>query len=62
MAKLLSIRVKCLFIQQIDQKLSDWHHVNGSVPHRSWLGPLHFVIMMNGLQAGGGGVFAQKHG
>ncbi len=37
----------------IDQELSDWLHVNGSVPQGSWLGPLFFVIMINDLQARG---------
>ncbi len=38
---------------QIDQEVSDWFHVNGSVPNGSWLGPLIFVIMINDLQARG---------
>ncbi len=38
---------------RIDQELSDWFHVNGSVLQGSWLGPLLFVIMMNDLQARG---------
>ncbi len=37
----------------IDQELSDTLHVNGSVLQGSWLVPLHFVIMINDLQARG---------
>ncbi len=35
---------------QIDQGLSDWLQVNGSVAQGSWLGPLLFVIIINDLQ------------
>ncbi len=35
---------------RIDQELSDWLHVNGSVLQCSWLGALLFVIMINDLQ------------
>ncbi len=35
---------------QIDQELSDWLFVNGSIPHGSWLGPLLVVIMINDFQ------------
>ncbi len=38
---------------QIDQELSDWLHVNGSVVPGSWLGPLIFVIIINEFQARG---------
>ncbi len=36
---------------QIDQELSDWLHMNGSVLQGSWLGLLLFVIKNNALQA-----------
>ncbi len=32
---------------RIDQELSDWLDVNGSVLQGSWLAPLRFVIMIN---------------
>ncbi len=38
---------------RIGQEISDWLHMNGSVPQVSWLGPLLFVIMIDGLQAMG---------
>ncbi len=34
---------------RIDQKLSDFVHVNGSVPQGSPPGPLRFVIIINDL-------------
>ncbi len=47
---LLSDRRWCMWI---DQELSIWLHVNGSVLQGSWLGTLLFVIMINDLQARG---------
>ncbi len=42
----LSDKRQCV---RIDQELSDWLHVNGSVLQCLWLGPLLFVIKINDL-------------
>ncbi len=44
----LSDRRQCV---RIGQEISDCRHVNGSVPHGPWLGPLFCIIMINDLQA-----------
>ncbi len=38
---------------RIGEDISEWLHLNGSVPQGSWLGPLLYVIMLNDLHSKG---------
>ncbi len=44
MGAFLSDRRQCV---RIGEDISEWLHLNGSVPQGSWLGPLLSVIMLN---------------